>query len=238
MALLQTFSFASIAEQPAWLKAPIQKSGQNLSVVGLGEGSTIDLARRMAHKSCVSSAADFINDSFTVNSTSVQSEKDVALFDEVSSNKRFDGLKTNSLTEYSENKGDSISVWLKCDFDLASVHQQTGATNIPVVSPRATIAREPASVAAASSFEVGSNSASDVKRVMLSVSPLCDTVLVTGGSKPRIIRCDHNPVAVIVEPGETKLVITAPNFKPKTLKLDPQRTGTTSEESYAVILDR
>jgi len=232
---------AAFANPPSWYSEGMRRDGQVLMVPCSGDGSAPDLARRVALKSCIATAADQTATDFHVQSVSIQTESMVALHESVESDRSVTGLTCSPINETTEESDGAFKVYLLCTFDLnkAKVVTDTAPKSVsePVTaSPSLVISKDIPKRATDNAVEVGSYSLSDRRVLNLSVMPACDSVIAQGGV-PRILKCTSNPMAVTVSPNDTALIVRATGFKPRTLKLNSNRSPAAAEESYELFLE-
>ena len=173
----------------AWAKLPPFMSdgskveGNRLSTTCSGTGPAVDIARKVALNSCENSAADVLAKDVTFKSLIVQTEKDAALHSESSYSLTTKNLQCKPLAESIDDQDGFFSVYLKCEFDLSSI-----------VTADAENARTPSS-----------RMVSESKAVSISTVPQCDSILVLG-EKSRVIKCDSNPVSLVINPRDRELI--------------------------------
>lgn len=228
------------AGAPAWAKEKTQeRDGSKLKLVCSGSGSSIDVARKIAQKSCVGSAVDQAATSFHVSTTSIETEQSVALHQQVDANNTVNGLQCSPLEEAIDENGGAFTVWLKCSFDLSKIAVGSESKSIKQPVSNSSLLADSADSPAPSpaTAEMGQYILSDKRTLLISASP-CDSILVTGKSS-RILTCDHSPMKVTVGTEDDSLIIRAAGFKSKTLKLNSDRTRQPAGvEAYEILLDR
>lgn len=172
------------AKVPAFMNEGTKVEGSRLSTTCSGTGPAIDVARKVAVNSCQNSAADILAKDVTFKSLIVQTEKDAALHSESSYSLSTRNLQCKPLAESVDEQEGFFQVYLKCQFDLASVvSADTDDSN-----------RKPSN-----------HMASESKAVSISTVPQCDSILILG-ERSRVIRCDSNPVSLILHPKDRELI--------------------------------
>jgi hypothetical protein len=247
-ALPMTFLFLSVtalAAPPGWVhQNGIQQNGSILVVVSTGVGPSLDLARRSAIDQAKGTAADQANGSANIQSLSIEMEKTASFHSEVSSAKKVEGLTCKPLNEYSENKDDIYSVWIKCQFDLKKARVQvvdkesarsevTPGSKKDVTSGFEIVGGHMSTPAP----EVPKATHGEDQHLILSVVPSCDSILIRG-KQSRTIFCKENPMTILVLPTDGEIIIRGPSgFAPKHLKVHDDGKGRESE-SMEVYLEK
>ncbi len=164
---------------PEWSKSDTQRFvGGFYEVVCSGLGPSLFHARQSALDECRLSAASAIQQHLKVKAVSIQTEKDVAYHSEVVQDQEYEGLICIPSKEAVEESDDRAQVWIKCRFDLSKVK----------ATPEHSHAKPQIAL-------------SDKRRVVISVVPGCESILVRG-EKPKVIRCKNNPMTIYLEPGD------------------------------------
>lgn len=239
-------SVVALAAPPDWARQNgIQQKGSILSVVTTGSGPSLDLARRSAMDQAKGTAAEQVNGSAYIQSMSIETEKTASFHSEISSTKKVEGLACKPLNEHVEEKDGIYTVWMRCEFDIkkarvemvnenGSQHRNTRANDKNTAKSIEVVERSsPGSGPVASKVSFGEN-----RHLILSVVPWCESILVRG-KQSRTILCKNNPVTVLILPTDSELIIRGPSgFAPKHLKVHEARSGSESNESMEVYLDK
>src|SRR5688572_11478500 len=99
---------------PPWAKENTQVlNGKVYTVVCSGEGPSADIARGEALNSCRSLAARQLHSDLKVKVLSLETEKDIAFHQEISSEGQYSGLLCNPQNESIEEENGHITAWLK-----------------------------------------------------------------------------------------------------------------------------
>lgn len=102
--LISAIAFSTWAE-PSWVNT-YKLDGSRLTVACAGEGPAADIARKIAMDSCRSSAADQLRTNIKVQSKSIETESQVGLHQEVSSEQEFENLNCKPIDQ-SQEKSDT-----------------------------------------------------------------------------------------------------------------------------------
>lgn len=190
----------------------------------------MDLARKFAIDNCRSTAADQAAASVNIQSMSVETEKAVSFHQEVSSNRQVTNLICQPEKEYFEEVDSRYKVWIRCRFDLSAAKlteikdiKNNSDKNLKEnINTGIVVDRE-----SISSKISGSNlniqqkkyHTSDKKQLLLATIPKCENLLIRG-ELPRSHQCIDNPQVVIINPGDTEVIIRGPSgYAPKHIKL-------------------
>ncbi|MBS1983227.1 MAG: hypothetical protein JST16_03565 [Bdellovibrionales bacterium] len=209
---------------PKWVtqSAPT-RSGNLLRITCDGTGPSIDTARRDALDHCRSSAADQLATSVKVRSSTIQTERDAALHQEISTAAEIKNFPCRTLREELEEAGSGIRLYLQCEFDLSKT--ETRDIEAPKSNPQEASARLQEATKPKSSslgpLKIRSV-ASQLKRITISSIPMCDDLLVRGPS-PRVIRCDTNPQPLVLQPNDEEVIVRAAGFIPQHLDANDLR---------------
>ncbi len=180
---------------PSWFTENGQRfSGSFYEVSCRGSGPSAYHARQEALDQCRLTAASAIQSKIGVSSVSIQTERDVALHEQVSQRQEYSGLVCDPIREAIEETETQSNAWITCRFDLGkvTVAEESAKSSGPAVA------------------------LSNKRRVTIATVPACESILIEGSS-PRIIRCNTNPQTFLLKPGDTKLIIRAIKHLPKEL---------------------
>jgi hypothetical protein len=203
------------ASPPSWAVTDSERVvGHFYRAACSGEGPSVGLARQEAIDSCRVSAAQYLPSEIAVKSVSVTSESDEAYHQEVSHRASISGLVCDPKHEKIEETDAKVKVWVLCEFDLSR------ARAVPKSLEELLAARPKAGSA-------------DRRVLTLAVVPLCSSLIVSGRSPARIVRCDRNPVSLLLEPGDSEVLVRAKGRIPKTLLIPPKE----GREYARVVLD-
>lgn len=230
---------------PPWAKQDTQKlQGKLLSIVCSGTGPSVDLARADAIQGCQASASRHVAGDVRVQTLSVETERDAVLHQEVEQQVTVSNLMCQPDREEIEENGDGFRVWLQCRFDLskaktkanaAETDEHLGSKSESSISNRDALRQfRKRSIQANKS---GSYNPSQMKTTLSIASvPACDSLVIRGRT-PRTLPCKSNPMPVVIESGDERIIVRARDHMPKTIELS--KTGRRpADESVEVILDQ
>jgi len=211
--LLSLLASQASASPPDWATHDTQKLvGNRYEAVCTGEGPSLADARQEAVDSCTVSAAQHLPRKLTVRSLSVSSEVDAAWQQEVVGKSQVANLVCNPQQEKIEETESKVKVWLRCEFDLAKAKRWSAPfgrklsdsrTGLDPLVPDQLALKDPR----------------ENRVLTLAVVPACSSLIVSGGSPARVVRCDRNPVSVIVEPGDREVLVRSKGMLPKRIAL-------------------
>jgi hypothetical protein len=221
----------AIASTPQWaLKDTAQLNGKVLRVACTGMGPGVAQARQEAIDSCKMSAAQYLISDVRMKSLTVSTERDTAYQQEVQNQAQVSGLVCEPKHEQIEETEDRVKLWVLCDFDLSRARMSRNLTpESTTLEKSAANARgedwvkNRADIETVEAARGKSQSAEDVverTRVLtVAVVPQCRDVVVTGSAPARLLRCDRNPISILIEPGDQKVLIRADGHFPKSILL-------------------
>ena len=217
------------AGAPSWAKNASRLDGRAYTAVCSGRGPSVDLARAESLRSCKASAAAALSTTFSVSSTSIQTEQSAGLHEVVSISESFNNLSCAPLKEETiETSGSSYEVWTLCKFSLEEAQVKATPAKPEVLSgtPLSIIDDKlPAS------YVHG-----EKRKLSLAVIPQCKSIMVLG-SQPRVIECKSSPVLIVVSPQDHQLIIRSDvsEYQPKKIDLNETENR---DETFQVFLDR
>lgn len=226
---------------PPWAKSDTQiRNGNAYIVVCSGTGPAVDTARAEAMQSCKSSALAQMQTSARVKSVTIETESDIAFHQEVSETLRYKGLNCIPLHESVEQTDVSTTVWLKCKFDLAKARVSPA---IEAENPdQQDISSQVSNKDTAESMPIRDipkdktqrQISSDQRVLSISSIPQCTTLLIRGNN-PRVVKCNENPMAIVLMRGDREIIVRADRLLPKTLNL--KKEGGENYETINVFFD-
>jgi hypothetical protein len=218
--LISKSSFAA----PAWTKGKsLVQNGNELTVVCHSESTSEDQAREEARSICIHAATSQLQTSYSVSSLAIETDRDVTIHRSISTNQVVTGLNCQLLDEYIDDVQQPVQVWEKCRFDLAkarvkaSQHVKTNneekeqaksnddpnlEIGLPVASSESFMPRRPAQ--------------GRIKSFLISTTPICDEILVTG-KRARVLRCVSQPVSLVLDPEDEEIIIRSRGYLAKEL---------------------
>lgn len=231
---LMSICVSAFAATPEWVKnrETQVRRGDQLELVCTGTGPSLELARRSARESCQGTASGHLSTTLKVRTVSVETERDVALHQEISEDRKIAGLRCDLQKESIEELENQVKVFQLCRFDLAKA---SVVAPEPAKDPKSANTSELGSLAAKTAAIPGRHLASSERRILLVVAPACDDLLIDG-EIPRIIRCRGNPEALVLGEGDQKIVVRSKGFMPKTITI--LKEGVSDEDPIQVLLER
>lgn len=235
---LVAISFSLIAlcwaAGPNWFNSPTSLVGNVLTVTCNSTGPDNATAKVSALNECKTIAAEYLTHEIRVQNTTIQTERDSALHSSVTSDSKITDLNCVPLREESLSTGNQETVYLQCKFDLnqAKVKSEQGQLKDGGAEQRleALATGKPKSVPEITDRYI----ASDKRTVSVSTVPKCSSILIQG-KFPKIINCKSNVVSILIEPGDTEIILRAKGKLPKTILVkDLLETGS---ENVQVVFD-
>lgn len=229
-AVLLATAAAALAGPPSWALRDTQRlEGKLYRAVCSGTGPSIGFARQDAIDSCKVSAAQHLPTEITVKSMSVTSERDGAYAQEVRNRARVSGLVCAPRREAIEERETGVRVWILCEFDLSRAH--AARERLPARDEE----EEGEWIRNREELETTelARYVTDRRKVLtLAVIPRCTDLIVRGGSPARVIRCDRNPISILVEPDDREVLVRSDGRFPKTVLLGPSKES----RGYAKVI--
>ncbi len=213
---------------PSWTKSATKLDGKTYTTVCSGQGPSVDLARAASLNSCKSSAATALSSTFSVSTTTIQTEQSSGLHEVVESSEKYENLSCDPQKEEIIESSGSYKVWTLCRFSLDKVQAKAEPAK-PEVRDKA-----PLSVI---DDKLPTNYTHGTRRkISLAVVPQCESVIVLG-SQPRIVDCTSSPVLVIISPNDSQLIIRGDvsEYQPKKINLNQTENR---DETLQVFLER
>jgi hypothetical protein len=184
-----------------------------------------------------------INGNFVERSLSVGTESSIALHTEISVEKKLSGLSCAPLNQYTENQEPGFHTFLQCRFDLAKAK----ADSIPpITEPRSVIEHLVLmgghdATQTSEPKNAGKIIQSADRHLIVSCVPSCDSLILTGGTRPRTIRMDSNPKTVLIFSDDHEIIARKRDYLPKHIFLSGRRKPAENKvesESLEVHLER
>jgi len=221
----------AIAAAPQWaLLDTARLNGRVFSVACSGDGPSVAHARQEAVDSCKMSAAQYLISDVRMKSLSVSSERDAAYQQEVRNQSQVSGLVCVPRHEQIEESEDRVKLWVLCEFDLSRARVSREPMSEPL--EREAAAPNPKngdwvrnradleSVDPAGGKARAYGDLSERKRILtVAVVPQCRDVIVYGAQPARVVRCDRNPMSILIEPGDQQVLVRADGHFPKSILL-------------------
>jgi len=225
--ILSAFIVAPWAKAiPPWASSNTQiRIGDIYRVVCSGDGPAIDIARREATNSCMIDASRQLNRNTKIRSMTIETEKEAAFHQEVNEDVNVSNLQCNPIKESIEQQSDRrFIVWLHCEFDISIVGIELDE------KPRDQALNSEATRMKEELKQVKSIRKGNVKnqnKVIVSTAkkalniatiPSCSEILIRG-INPRIVKCIHNPIGIVVDDSDDEAIVRADGFVPKSINL-------------------
>ena len=203
---------------PSWVSSTKSEVTDSIVEVNCsGDGPSADLARSAAINDCLGSAGDLIAPSLNVSTLVVETETSAGLHQEIAKKHSFKGLTCQPIKEVVEGGQGSFTVWVRCRFDRSKV----------AIVEISNVAKKKENAKPLSLMKVSK----ERKRINISTVPSCTTLIVKGKSG-RIIKCDRNPMEIVVDQGEKTVLIRADGHQPEEIEI-----GGDKHEQYEIILN-
>jgi hypothetical protein len=228
--ILAAGAFA-FAKPPSWFKDNTKLAYPRYSVTCAATGPSLHQARQLAIGNCKSSAMDQLPTRTKFQSVIVETDEEVALHSESTTEAIVKNLTCNHRHEETEESESSFTVYLLCDFDLSKtelVNRPLDRTNKGVSAGLNQFAEKP--VDYVEPLRVPANT----KSISISTAPQCRDILIRG-KRSRIIRCTENPISIIFTEADTELVIRKNGFRSKTINVSEMIHS--KEDSFVFPLD-
>lgn len=215
-----------LGKVPSWAtNNTITKSGDFVTSVCEGTGSSLSVARQEAIQNCQVSVSQFLNGEVKVSALSIETEKDVGFHQQVEQRMNFKNFNCEPVKdEIVQNEG-NYTYWIKCKFDIKKI-----ATVPNVTDENATQLKD---LGLKSVERLKSKDIAEGKVIILETIPQCDSVLVKG-AKARTISCKTNPISLAIYEKDEQIIIRLKDYQPKTLNI---KEGFKNEK-LSVLLER
>jgi hypothetical protein len=210
--LVLLIASALAGEMPEWTRGnTLERSGTALSVVCIGHGPSLDLAREQANNACRSEAIRQVQVNFSVHAESIESEHDVAFHQQITTHTSYSGVDCKPVKESIDAGQDQTTVFLKCIYDLSKIK----STAI-VEEPKLIIAEhlQAQDVPAVYNVKEKGYKKDSSRHIILSTFPEpCDTVIVRSALIDRAIPCTENPQVITVNIRKDNELVIRPRAK-------------------------
>lgn len=248
--LLVTYLLPSLcqAKAPLWFteNSAAVRSRESLTVSCIGEGPSLDLARRSALDGCRNSAIASFGVPATIRSTSIETERDVAFHQEATESFTVRGLNCRQEKEYVEELENHYKAYLRCRYHLGnaaitSLEASAKAREVDDIDRPSGVSAKflPWRKQEGDLISTGAPIQAEDRQLLLTTVPRCDSILVYGRARTRFVNCSGNPQKVQIRAGDLKLVVRAKNYLPAEVEVNPARGLSSSyeSESLEVYLD-
>lgn len=217
------FYFSLAQATPAWVKSnPEKLNGSIYTVSCYGEGPALDIARNQAKDSCLSSALRQAKTVFKVKTLTVETETAVGLHQEVESELQISGLTCKPINEDIQESDSQVKIWIQCRFDLslAKIEGNSAKKETQSLDFGDSVKNRKELSKLKSKANPRSHNISSAERKVLTISsvPQCTSLLIEGKS-PRVQACTENPLSVVLNEGDLRIIVRAAGYQPKTVVL-------------------
>lgn len=224
---------ASAWSTPDWTKGDsFNRNGKMLTVICKGEAplGASDLARKQALQECRNSAISQLQTDFSQKSLTIETEQVASFHSETVTNQHYSGVDCDMLKNQIEDSQDEgiTRAFIKCRFDLskAKVSSNSEKENQTQVSENIVSKIQETKTEAVNVDKSVERTAN--QQLTISSIPKCDTIIFKGSS--RSIKCDSNPITVLVFLDDTEIIIRKNGFKPRHISLIKDRKIKKSKE--------
>lgn len=211
---------------PSWAKSDtIIKSGDFVTSVCEGTGSSVGIARQEAIQNCQASVSQFLNGEVKINALSVETEKDISFHQQVEQRLSVKNFNCEPLKDEIIQNGEIYAYWVKCKFDTKKI------ITIPNINEDNTPQIKHSGLKSVESLK--SKDIAEGKVLILETIPQCDSILVKG-IKARTVACKTNPLSLVIYDKDEQIIIRLKDYQPKTLNI---KEGFKNEK-FSVLLER
>lgn len=207
-----------------WRHAPTSMQGKVLQTTCEGDAPSSSLAKGSAIKNCQAFASDYLSSELKVSRLSVETEKDVAFHQAVSSKATYKNLMCDVQKEQVEERDGSFKAWVRCKFDLSTVKSE------PIADAQEE-EEQPTQQHLDQEFVLPDRIESDKRIVDIFTSPACDSILVESGTS-KVIRCNGNQQTVVLDRQPARVLIRKSGYPPITVGDSELRNGGRIEKVF------
>lgn len=219
----------SYGDIPSWAKKDsTRRQGSLLTTVCEGTGPSASLARKEAISGCQVTAKQFLNRETKIKTLSVETEYSVGFHQEVEETGIIHNLTCNPKRDEVTERADQYHVWVECQFDLNQTKSEPARLTKPIVEKEEGI-KSLKAIKPSTAVDIDR----DIRTVFLESIPSCESIVVRG-QKPRTLKCETNPMRVVVDKSDEEIIVRATGFLPKTISIQKGR----SNETLQVFLER
>lgn len=211
---------------PSWAtNDTITKSGDRVTSVCEGTGSSVSIARQEAIQNCQASVSQFLNGEVKINALSVETEKDVGFHQQVEQRLNVKNFNCEPVKDEIVQNENNYTYWIKCKFDTKKIITipSINEDNSPQIKDSGLKSVE----------RLKSKDIAEGKVLILETIPQCDSILVKG-IKARTITCKTNPLSLVIYDKDEQIIIRLKDYQPKTLNI---KEGFKNEK-LSVLLER
>ena len=208
----------TFAKSPIWFSSGERQEGKYFFTTCTNTSPSLDLARRLALESCKASAVNKLNVAAKFESRIVETETDVALYEQTSKQVEYANLDCQPVKEEVVEDENSFTIYKQCRFDLSKAtltnEMPPNDENITANHNQLEIFNYRKDIPA----KKGRIISSETESILIFTIPSCDDILVKG-KVPRIIRCNHNPMSVLIYPEDQELAVRSKGHLPEKIDL-------------------
>jgi hypothetical protein len=231
--LAPVLSVSAAANAPAWaLHDTEHLTGNIYAAVCSGSGPSIGFARQEAIDSCRTSAALHLPSEITIKSMSVTSETQGAFQQEVRNHARVSGLVCAPKREEIEETETGVRLWILCQFDLSRA--RIGGKNQPGTNDNDPESDDPSvwvrERAGRDLAQTGAYWVDKRKVMTFATIPMCTDLIVRGAAPARVIRCNQNPISIILEPSDREVIVRASGYFARSVSFGSGRISSSYEK--------
>jgi hypothetical protein len=199
---------------PKWTADSPVKSGNQYTVVCYAEGPGIDSARTLAIGDCKRSAAEMKSNDTSIKTLIVETERSASLHQETVAKGIAKNVVCEPKKEFSAEGEGFVKIWVQCLFDLEKIKTDSNdaeenQSDQPLVTQKMSVT-------------IGS-------------TPRCQSILVVS-KFPSVVKCESNPVQVVIDGTTTDVIIRADGYRPYHLGKEILKTGV--KDAYNVFLSK
>lgn len=211
---------------PSWAtNGTITKSGDYVTSVCEGTGSSVSIARQEAIQNCQASVSQFLNGEVKISALSVETEKDIGFHQQVEQRLNVKNFNCEPVQDEIVQNENNYTYWIKCKFDAKKI------ITIPSINEDNTPQIKHSGLKSVERLK--SKDIAEGKVLILETIPQCDSILVKG-IKARTIACKSNPLSLVIYEKDEQIIIRLKDYQTKTLNI---KEGFKNEK-LSVLLER
>lgn len=191
---------------PPWAQNSFQETDEYLLLACDGIGPSAASATKNCHTNCRAAASEVLIKDVSFNHLLIQSENDTAIFDKVEIDFEVMGLICRPQRESIEEKDGLFEAWILCRFNkrntiLQEQSAQTKTSRLTQVTDSNAIISK------------------DMRRMLVSTVPSCESILIVNKTGGRIHRCTENPSTLFLAKDEVRLIVRQIGYRPQEVLL-------------------
>jgi hypothetical protein len=189
----------------------LKRNGDLVEIVCVGEGPSLSIARHESLNSCDLNVSRFLNRTIEIESTSIETLKDIFIHSQIKESKKVNGLECLPQKEEIEESKGAYRVWIKCKYNLKAV-----VVSKPLETRKPISKKNEDNQFSDSHF--GKVQTDGSRFVEIISIPNCERIVIEG-NKPRIIKCKYHPTSITLYENDERIYLEAPGYKPKSIDL-------------------